>query len=101
MGEFRTVYASIGNDDDRLPQDRWTTLHRKFVALIRAQAMTVHGEWISPFGAAVQSACVGFDIGHDDVGELKHDLTSLAGEYDHPHVVWADAKPKHLVPSTA
>lgn len=100
MGQFRTVYASIGNPDDRLPQDRWTVLHRKFTALIRRDAITVHGEWISPFGAPVQSACIGFDIGDHDVAELKHDLTSLAGEYQQNHIVWADAKSKLLVPAT-
>jgi len=97
MGQFRTVYASIGNPADVLGQDAWTVFHRKFVVLIRHHAMAVHAEWVSPFGAPVQSACVRFEIADDDVKLLQHDLTALAGEYGQDHIVWDHAnKTKHL-----
>ena len=105
MGEFRTVDVSIVNLDDHLTQDRWAGYHRKLVALVRRAAMLVHHEWVSPASARVQSACVRFEISEDDVGELKHDLTSLAGEYGDGaadwSIGWGDVKPKLLIPQKA
>ena len=104
MGQFRTVYASIGNVGDHLAQDRWADYHRKFVVLSRRIAMPDRTELINPFGAQMQTACVRFEIGEDDVLELKHDLRSLAAEYGRGvegwGVRWDDAKPKFLLPYT-
>ena len=105
MGEFRTVDAFIVNADDHLSQDRWAVYHRKLVALVSRAAMGIHFEWVSSSNARVQSACVRFEISDDDVGELKHDLTSLAGEYgdgaDSWSIGWDDVKPKLLIPRKA
>jgi hypothetical protein len=96
MAITTTVYACIGNPDDRLTQARWHEYLRKFIALVRVQAAAVHDEWMSQPTSPRQSACVAFDIDHNDVLLLQHDLRSLAGEYGCEGILWAEAKPRLL-----
>lgn len=96
MGPTRSVYVTISNADENLRQARWSELHRKLVNLIRVHAAHVHDEWASQATSPRQSACVHFDVDHDDVHMLQHDLRSLAAEYQQPGIVWAEAKHRLL-----
>lgn len=96
MSDTHTIYAAIHNHNDGLPQARWTVYHRKFVSLIRHHALEVYAEWVTPFGAPHQSACVNFEAGPDAAGVLRHDLASLAGEYQQDSITWAHAKTRLL-----
>lgn len=100
MTPAQSVYACIGNSDDKLPQARWAELHRKFVSLIRQRATAVYGEWVSPSGSPWQNACVGFEIDHGDVDLLQHDLRSLAAEYGQDSIAWSEAKTRLLTATT-
>lgn len=99
MGATFTVYACIGNSDDKLGQARWSAFHRKFVALVRAHASTVYGEWTSASASPWQNACVAFEIDPDEARTLQRLLTLLAGEYGQDSIAWAEADTTFLTPA--
>lgn len=86
----KTVYASIGNSDDRLTQRRWHEFADLFVTIIRAHASQVHGVWYSRPDAPWQNACVCFEISGDAI-PLRLELTHLAAEFDQDSIAWAVA----------
>lgn len=99
MGDTLTVYACIGNSDDKLTQARWSAFHRKFVALIRANASTIYGEWASASSSPWQNACVAFEIDPVEAQALRHLLSLLAGEYGQDSISWAVAATTFLTPA--
>jgi hypothetical protein len=85
-----TVYVSIGNSDNKLTQDRWSTYQRVTRALLRKHALEIHGEWYSAPTAGYQNACfcVVFD---DDTAELvKMRLAEIREDYRQDSVAWAE-----------
>lgn len=86
-----TVYASIGNSDDRLTQARWSEFHAAFAELIRDYATTIHGAWLSNPADPWQNACIAFDVDINDVGDLQRELILVAGRFDQESIAWAEA----------
>lgn len=93
----QTVYASIGNSDDRLTQARWCELFRKFIALIRAHSTAVYGEWVSPSAGPWQNACAGFEVARGEADTLRRLLGSLAAEYAQDAIAWAEVSATHFL----
>jgi hypothetical protein len=90
MAEPITVYASIGNSDDRLTQARWSDFHARFLALVREHADTVWGSWLSSPADPWQNACAAFEIQPEHrMGALKADLVALAAEFEQESIAWA------------
>lgn len=100
MASARTVYASIGNFDDKLSQARWAEFHDKFTAAVRSLALQVYGDWSSPSTDPWQNACIGFEIGNETSERLKRDLAELAAEYEQDSIVWAEAETQLIGPAT-
>jgi len=98
-GGTRTVYASIGNSDDKLTQARWAAFHDKFTAAVRGQALQVYGDWSSPSTDPWQNACIAFEIGYETSERLQRDLAELAAEYDQDSIAWAEADTKFITPT--
>jgi hypothetical protein len=85
-----TVYASIGNSDDKLTQARWSEFADLFVTIIRAHAVAIHGVWYSRPDAPFQNACVCFEVDEDAV-PLRLELTHLCAEFEQDSIAWAVA----------
>jgi hypothetical protein len=85
-----TVYASIGNSDDKLSQARWSEFHGTFAALIRDYATAVHGSWLSGAADPWQNACIAFDVHDNDAGDLKRELRMLASAFNQDSIAWAE-----------
>lgn len=100
MTGTRTVYASIGNSDDKLTQARWSEFHGKFTAAVRGFALQVYGDWASASTDPWQNACIAFEIGHETYERLQRDLAELAAEYGQDSVAWAEADTKFIGPAT-
>jgi hypothetical protein len=90
MAEPLTVYASIGNSDDKLSQARWSDYHARFLALVREHADTVWGSWLSNPADPWQNACAAFEIqGGQRTGALKAELVRLAADFEQESIAWA------------
>lgn len=101
MAGTRTVYASIGNPDDKLGQARWASFHDKFTAAVRGLALQVYGDWTSASTDPWQNACVAFEIGYETSERLQRDLAELAAEYGQDSIAWAEADTRFIGPATA
>lgn len=82
-----TVYASIGNSDDKLSQARWSQFVRAFRDCMARAATEVYGEWLSTPDSSYQNACVA--IATETPLTLKAALVELAKEYDQDSIAWA------------
>lgn len=101
MADTRTVYVSIGNPDDKLPQARWSEFHDKFNAAVRGLALQVYGDWTSGSTDPWQNACIGFEIGYETSERLRRDLAELAAEYGQDSIAWAEADTRFITPAAA
>jgi len=90
MPDTLTVYASIGNSDDKLTQTRWAELHAAFAAAIRDYTVTVHGSWLSNPAEPWQNACIAFEVDAADAGDLKRELPLVAGRFGQDSIAWAE-----------
>jgi len=99
MADTRTVYASIGNSDDKLTQVRWAAFHDKFNTAVRGLALQVYGDWTSPSTDPWQNACIAFAIGYETSERLRRDLAELAAEYGQDSIAWAEADTRFITPT--
>jgi hypothetical protein len=101
MAGTTTIYASIGNSDDKLAQARWSEFHGKFTAAVRGLALQVYGDWVSSSTDPWQNACIAFEIGNETSERLQRDLAELAAEYDQDSIAWAEADTKFITPTAS
>jgi hypothetical protein len=101
MADTHTVYASIGNSDDKLTQARWAEFHGKVTATVRSHALRVYGDWTSGSADPWQNACIGFEIGYETAERLRRDLAELAAEYGQDSIAWAEAETRFIAPVTS
>jgi hypothetical protein len=70
-----TVYASIGNSDDKLSQQEWSDYLRAFRVCMNHHADQVYGDWVSEPSARYQNACM--SITTDTPDDLRYALTAF------------------------
>lgn len=108
-----TVYATIGNSDDKLGQARWSNFAAEFVETIRIQADEIHGVWWSEPSSPWQNCCVGFaikdevvpgdpdtlpaDRGKSRLALLQESLTKLREFYGQEAVAWVQGYPPEMI----
>lgn len=83
-----TVFAAIGNSDDKLSQRQWSAFYAQFVELIRAHALAIHGEWVSEATAAVQNACICFEVSKGREPAVRAAVAGLRASYLQDSVAW-------------
>lgn len=86
-----TVYASIGNSDDKLTQFAWAAFVGDFVKTMRTAATAIYGEWYSAPDAPFQNACIAALVAADKVDALRAELTELRERFDQESIAWAVA----------
>ena len=89
MSESITVYVSIGNSDDKLPQREWSSYVADFRTVMEKYAATIYGVWFSGPESPYQNACVAAAVLGDDIGALRADLLDVRQTYDQDSVAWA------------
>jgi hypothetical protein len=92
-----TVYAAIGNSDDRLGQRLWSTYVAEFLDLVRLHAEVVHGEWHSAPDSPYQNTCACFEVFPEDVADLRDELAELRAQYGQDSVAWTVAHPTEFL----
>jgi hypothetical protein len=87
---MRTVYVSIGNSDDKLPQAVWARFWRSVRSTLAVYAINTHGEWLSSPTERYQNACWCIDLADDVVATVKARLANTAAQYDQDSIAWAE-----------
>lgn len=95
-----TVYACIGNSDDKLTQQRWHEFWCEFRAVV-VTAARVHGEWLSISCAPYQNGCICFEITPEAAAILKASLAELASRFGQDSIAWAVAATEFITPPAA
>ena len=85
-----TVYACIGNSDDKLTQERWHLFWIQFRTTVITNALRIYGEWTSIAVSPYQNACICFEILESGVPSMKAALARLAREYSQDSIAWAE-----------
>lgn len=92
-----TVYATIGNSDDKLSQMDWSAFGSEFVATIRMHAREIHGVWWSAPDTPWQNCCVGFSIAESDMSALQLALTKLREVFKQDAIAWVRGHPPEMI----
>jgi hypothetical protein len=86
-----TVYASIGNSDDKLSQQDWARFCEAFANRVNTFASRIYGRWFSAPDAPFQNACVAFEIHDDAIPGLQETLEDAAVRFGQDSIAWAVA----------
>lgn len=89
--ETITVYASIGNSDDKLTQAQWSAYARRFQVEINQYAQQIHGVWHSAPADPYQNMCVCFEIRPHDVRAVRYLLAMTTRDFRQDSIAWAVA----------
>lgn len=84
-----TVYASIGNSDDKLTQREWSNFVSEMNTIIRHYAIQIYGWWFSNTDAPWQNAVAAFLLDANKQDALRDELTQLRIIYKQDSVAWA------------
>jgi hypothetical protein len=86
-----TVYASIGNSDDKLSQIAWSGYVEEFIHAITRESEQIFGVWYSESSSPYQNACAAFKLGsHAAAEDLEAILTELRKRYNQDSIAWAE-----------
>lgn len=85
-----TVYISIGNSDDKLPQAEWSAFAKRVGIAVRARASAVHGEWYSLPDSPWQNMCICAVFSDPDLPYMRKELAALRAAWDQDSVAWAE-----------
>lgn len=82
-----TVYASIGNTDNKLTQQEWSRFVFEFQQCMTAFARDVYGVWLSESSSSYQNACIAIQTNEPD--NLRVALAMLAHTYQQDSIAFA------------
>jgi hypothetical protein len=88
--QLKTIYASIGNSDDKLSQSVWSNFTQAFYDAIMPCADQIHGVWFSEPSAPFQNMCVCFEISEGAERELRGQLLTLRHDFLQDSIAWAE-----------
>lgn len=88
-----SVYVCIGNSDDKLSQEGWSSFFTHVRQLIDQYSDQVYGVWCSLPAEPWQNACFGFSVSDPDMREyIRTRLAHLAWEYRQDWISWTEAE---------
>lgn len=85
-----TVYISIGNSDDKLTQQDWSRFVGLLRDIVRTEAGTVHGEWLSLPDSRWQNACWCVEVPDAKRSGLRESLAGAAHYAHQDSIAWAE-----------
>jgi hypothetical protein len=86
-----TVYASIGNSDDKLSQREWSEFVREMEHIVGRHASQVYGWWFSMPDAPWQNAVVAFLLDTHKADQVRAEMSKLRAAYRQDSIAWAEA----------
>lgn len=91
------VYLSIGNSDDKLPQQDWASYQARFLNEVRQIGVRVHGVWYSSPAGSYQNMCICAEVRDDVAAGLRAALTQARKEFGQDAVAWAQAPVTEMI----
>jgi hypothetical protein len=79
---IKSVYASIGNSDDKLTQYRWNLFTRAFKLVMNMHSRKLHGVWYSESGSEFQNMCICAEVYPEKMDALRKDLSRICGRFE-------------------
>lgn len=92
-----TVYASIGNSDDKLTQAEWSGFTQRLANEVNQHADRVHGVWHSAPDSRYQNACVCFEITQERAAYLRECLALACRDFRQDSIAWAVVQGTDLI----
>jgi hypothetical protein len=93
-----TIHVAIGNSDNRLTQQEWSSYFHEVDLLVRSAAPHIHGTWLSASESPYQNACWGFEL--SETGwyrrRVQDALREIAGRYGQDSVAWNESETEFL-----
>lgn len=90
-----TIYVSIGNERDSLPQAHWIAYHDEVVEMITLAGARIMADWYSAPLATWQGACLCIEVKVGVIDRLQEELAKIARTYGQPAISWAEAPKTH------
>lgn len=87
----KTVYVSIENRNDSLPQEEWAEYWSTVDEHVIDYSEEVIGVWTSNTNSKIQSACWAFVMSDDESQDLADNLNEIRLKFKQDSVVWAEA----------
>lgn len=84
-----TIYISIGNSDDKLPQRAWANYVAEVGNVIHDRSARIHGAWYSGPTSAFQNCCWCFEATPENAALLRLALTEIRKGHGQDSVAWA------------
>ncbi|MEV4806787.1 hypothetical protein AB0K18_42905 [Nonomuraea sp. NPDC049421] len=94
----RTVYVSIGNSDDKLPQAEWADFVTQVGYLMHKYCRVMHGFWLSPSDWRWQNACWCIEVTPATAAQLRAQLSDLCRRFRQDSIAWAEATTDFINP---
>lgn len=85
-----TIYISIGNSDDKLTQEDWARFVGLVRGIVKTEAGTVHGEWMSLPDSRWQNACWCVEVPDSKRDGLRESLAGAAHYARQDSIAWAE-----------
>jgi hypothetical protein len=92
-----TVYASIGNSDDKLSQKEWSEYFLVFNAAMSLIAEEIYGVWTSRTTDPYQNACVGIRMDDKYLAKIKTDLSEIAEDYKQDSIAFCIVEKTEMI----
>jgi hypothetical protein len=98
VADVLTIYASIGNSDDKLSQHEWSVYVRSFVNTVHRYVRPgqVHGIWHSFPDDPYQNACICFEATPEQAADVRRDLEELRQLHRQDSIAWATAQTEFI-----
>lgn len=93
----RTAHVAIGNSDDKLTQERWSTFVTDLELVVLAVGVRLHGTWSSMSTSVYQNACVAFEIEPAREDDLRAALSGLRLKYGQEAIALNLSETEHIV----
>lgn len=99
------ILISIGNSDDKLTQHEWAMFIDRVRALVKWDALQIHGEWFSAPDSPWQNANWCVEITAAEWGNvralLRQDLREIAGAFGQDSIAWTEGEVEFLATTKA
>jgi len=85
-----SVYISIGNSDDKLPQAEWHRYCQETVDMVEDVATRIYGVWFSESSSEYQNMCIAAEFDERHIGSVKENLHAIRQHFRQDSAAWAE-----------
>lgn len=87
---LKTITLQIGNSDDKLSQEEWSSFHAAINTVVSELALRIHFAGTAPAAAPRQNACWVFEI--EDSSGLRSRVTRIREDFRQRSAAWTEGE---------